>query len=79
MCSINAPRSLTGVDFSDHRNYWAHGYQAVMVTDTAFCRNRAYHTADETADRLDYRRMAMVVDGVHAAVQALAAEGARAP
>lgn len=70
--SINAPTSLVGVDFSDHRNYWALGLPAVMVTDTAFFRNPRYHTAQDTPDRLDYRRMAQVVQGVEAAIRDLA-------
>ena len=41
--SIRAPRSIPGMDFSDHRNYWPYGINAVMITDTAFFRNRAYH------------------------------------
>ena len=64
--SINAPPALVGVDFSDHLSYWAHGYPALMVTDTAFFRNAAYHEAGDTADRLDYRRMAQVVQAVAA-------------
>jgi len=32
VCSLKAPQWLTGVDFSDHRNYWSHGYNAVMVS-----------------------------------------------
>ncbi len=59
--SIRAPASLPGIDFSDHRNYWAHGYQAVMLTDTAFYRNKSYHTTNDTADRLDYQRLSDVV------------------
>jgi len=59
--SIRAPTSLPGVDFSDHLNYWAKGYDAVMLTDTAFYRNREYHTVNDTYDRLDYDRMGMVV------------------
>ena len=55
---------VVGVDFSDHLSYWAHGYPALMVTDTAFFRNAAYHEAGDTAERLDYRRMAQVVQGV---------------
>jgi Zn-dependent M28 family amino/carboxypeptidase len=70
--SINAPRLVPGVDFSDHVNYWDAGYDALMITDTAFYRNPNYHTALDTADTLDYRRMAMVVEGVQAAVLALA-------
>lgn len=66
--SINAPRLLPGIAFSDHLNYWKAGYPAVMITDTAFYRNPNYHTAFDTADTLDYTRMAQVVDGVKAAV-----------
>lgn len=69
--SINAPRWVPGVDFSDHMNYWDAGYPAVMITDTAFYRNPHYHTARDTPDTLDYVRMAQVVQGVHAAVRAL--------
>jgi peptidase M28-like protein len=70
--SFNAPSSVPGVDFSDHRNYWRAGYNAVMVTDTAFYRNPHYHTTQDTAETLDYGRMAMVVQGVYAAVLASA-------
>jgi hypothetical protein len=66
--SINAPRLIPGVDFSDHLNYWREGYPAVMITDTAFYRNGNYHTMGDTAERLDYRRMGQVVEGVYAAV-----------
>lgn len=70
--SISAPRSVPGIDFSDHRNYWEAGYDAVMITDTAFYRNPNYHTVRDTPDTLDYERMAKVVQGVYAAVLALA-------
>ncbi len=60
-----------GTDFSDHRNYWANGMPAVMVGDTAFVRNPNYHKPSDTADTLDYDRMAEVVDGVASAVIAL--------
>lgn len=70
--SINAPGIVPGVDFSDQLNYWRAGYDAVMITDSAFYRNRNYHTAQDTAEKLDYKRMAMVVEGVHAAVAEIA-------
>lgn len=70
--SINAPGFIVGVDFSDHLNYTREGFVGMMVTDTAFYRNKAYHTREDTWDRLDYRRMAKVVDGVMAAVLATA-------
>lgn len=66
--SIRAPESLPGMEFSDHRNYWPFGINALMITDTAFYRNPAYHTESDTADRLDYKRMAKVVVDVFAAI-----------
>jgi Zn-dependent M28 family amino/carboxypeptidase len=70
--SLTAPRFLPGVDFSDHANYWQAGYPAVMITDTAFYRNPHYHTRADTAETLDYQRMAQVVESVYAAVQEMA-------
>lgn len=72
--SINAPRSVPGIDLSDHRSYWEEGYPALMITDTAFYRNKAYHTENDTAQRLDYRRMGQVVEGVRQAVLDLLSE-----
>jgi len=39
-----------------------------MITDTAFLRNKRYHTIHDTPDTLDYKRMAKVVQGVYAAI-----------
>ncbi len=64
--SINAPRSVRGVDFSDHASYWRFDYPAVMITDTAFLRNPNYHRAGDTPETLDYTRMAQVVQAAHA-------------
>jgi Zn-dependent M28 family amino/carboxypeptidase len=66
--SINAPSSIQGVDFSDHRSYWAEDITALMVTDTAFYRNPNYHQLGDTADTLDYERLAKVTQGTYAAV-----------
>lgn len=70
--SMSAVPLIPGIDFSDHRNYWPYGSEAVMITDTAFYRNFAYHTLKDTADRLDYDRMAKVVQGAFAAINVLA-------
>jgi hypothetical protein len=43
-----------------------------MSTDTAFYRNHNYHTAHDTAEKLDYKRMGMVVEGVYATITELA-------
>ena len=68
--SIAAPAGLPGVSLSDHRNYWAHGYQAVMINDTSFLRNPHYHQKSDTIDTLDFARMTEVVKGVYAAMLA---------
>lgn len=62
--SINAPAIIPGIDFSDHLNYWQQGFDAVMITDTAFLRNLEYHKSGDSPDRLDYDKMAQVVTGV---------------
>ena len=64
--SIAAPSFVPAIDFSDHRNYWAQGMAALMVTDTAFFRNPRYHQPTDTWDTLDYRRMSEVVRLVYA-------------
>ncbi len=67
--SINAPSWLVGIDFSDHGSYWKDGYPAFMVTGTAFYRNDRYHKAEDTPDRLDYDRLAQVVQAVHGLIR----------
>lgn len=67
--SLNAPAAVPGVDFSDHRNYWPHDINAVMVTDTAFYRNKAYHTMDDTIGSLDFEAMAHVTVAVYEAAR----------
>jgi hypothetical protein len=68
--SINAPRIMQGIDWSDHRSYWAEGYPAMMVTDTSYLRNPNYHKGGDTYEKLDYARMAKVVQGVYAIAEA---------
>jgi hypothetical protein len=75
--SLNAPGLVPGVALSDHRAYWAYGYPAVMVTDTAMYRNLAYHSDDDLPETLDYARMAEVVAGLQAAVLDLSGERSR--
>lgn len=62
--AIAAPTWIPGIDWSDHLAYWDEGFDAVMITDTAPNRNDAYHDPEDTPDRLDYVRMAAVIDGV---------------
>jgi hypothetical protein len=64
--SIDAPESIPGIGDSDHSSFWRAGVSAAMVTDTAWYRNPRYHTARDTPDTLDYRRMSRIVEGVAA-------------
>jgi Zn-dependent M28 family amino/carboxypeptidase len=66
--TLNAPAVVVGIDFSDHWSYAKHGYEAVMVTDTAFYRNPHYHGRSDRPETLDYARMAKVVAGLHGAI-----------
>jgi Zn-dependent M28 family amino/carboxypeptidase len=70
-----APASIPGVGWSDHEAFWAAGFPAVMITDTAPFRNPYYHTRGDTPDRIDYERMTYVVDGLEAVVRRLARGG----
>jgi Zn-dependent M28 family amino/carboxypeptidase len=67
-----APWWVPGVWWSDHWSFWRQGYRAIMITDTAPYRNPFYHTPGDTPDKLDYDRMARVVDGIGAVVRNLA-------
>lgn len=66
--SFIGPKWLPGVDFSDHLNYWKFGYSAVMITNTAFYRNKNYHTADDAMEMLNISKMSMVIDEVYRAI-----------
>jgi len=63
---------IPGVDWSDHWSFWREGIPAVMITDTALYRYPYYHTAEDKPDKVDYRRLAQVVQGLTAVVRALA-------
>ena len=69
--SIKAPTWVQGIDFSDHLNYWKFGFSAVMITDTAFYRNKNYHKSTDTVETLDIKRMALVIDEVYVALKGL--------
>lgn len=66
--NLKAPSKIQGVDFSDHLNYWNAGYDAMMVTNTAFYRNKNYHQTTDTMETLDIPRMANVIDGIYYAI-----------
>ena len=72
---LSMPQLLVpGIRRSDHSSYWAYDYPAVMITDTADYRNPNYHMHTDTPDTLDYNRMAILLEGLIAMIEAQAAE-----
>jgi Zn-dependent M28 family amino/carboxypeptidase len=67
-----APATLPGIGWSDHSSFWEAGYPALMVTDTAPFRYPWYHHPDDSIDKIDFDRMAEVVNGLEHVVRALA-------
>jgi len=63
--SFKGTPSMSGIDFSDHLNYWLFDYNAVMITNTAFYRNKNYHRATDTMEKLDLNRMSLVIDEIY--------------
>ena len=58
------PGIVPGVAWSDQWAFWRNGYPALMVTDTAPFRYPYYHTAQDTADKVDYDKLSRVVIGL---------------
>ena len=50
---------------SDHANFWDQGYQAVMLTDTAFLRNPHYHGPRDVLANLDFDAMVELTLGLY--------------
>lgn len=57
-----APKWMQGIDFSDHLNYWKFGFSSLMITDTAFYRNKNYHKKTDRMETLNFSKMAQVID-----------------
>jgi Zn-dependent M28 family amino/carboxypeptidase len=71
---IAAPAAWPGIGWSDQWSFWQENYPAIMITDTALFRNPYYHTSLDTADRLDFEKMARVVEGIQRVVESLSGE-----
>jgi Zn-dependent M28 family amino/carboxypeptidase len=69
---VVALRSIPGIGWSDHWSFWQFGYKALMLTDTAPFRYPHYHTAQDTAEKLQYARLADAVQGIAGIVVHLA-------
>jgi hypothetical protein len=67
-----APGFIPGIAWSDHWSFAEHGFQAVMVTDTALFRYPHYHLPSDTPDKVDSEQLARVVKGIERVVRDLA-------
>jgi hypothetical protein len=65
------PAFIPGVSWSDQWSFWRHGYPGIMVTDTAPFRYPYYHSANDTPDKIDYDRFALVVSGMEKVIEDL--------
>jgi Zn-dependent M28 family amino/carboxypeptidase len=59
-----APGFIPGIDWSDHWSFAQHGFQAMMITDTAIFRYPHYHRPTDTPDKVDYERLARIAKGI---------------
>jgi hypothetical protein len=69
------PSIVPMVGASDHWSFWLQGYPSLMVTDTAPFRYPHYHKRTDTPDKIEYERLARVVEGLRGVVEDLAAGG----
>ncbi|WP_034040591.1 M28 family peptidase [Wocania ichthyoenteri] len=69
--SFQGSSLVAGVDFSDHLNYWNFNYPAVMITNTAFYRNKNYHTQNDTIETLDIDKMSAVIEQLFLSIKKL--------
>jgi hypothetical protein len=69
---VAAVELIPGITWSDHSAFWANGYEAFMITDTAPFRYPHYHEPSDTPDKIDYDRMTRVVMGTVEILRALA-------
>jgi len=65
------PAFIAGVSWSDQWSFWQEGYPAIMVTDTAPFRYPYYHSSNDTPDKLEYDRFALVVSGMEKVIEKL--------
>lgn len=60
--SQNLPESFNYVDSNDHKNYWKHGFPAILISDTK--EYRMQKNPNATRARMDYDKMADLVKGL---------------
>jgi len=64
-----APGFVPGIGWSDHWAFAQHGFQTVMITDTALYRYPHYHRPTDTPDKVDFERLARVVKAIERVIR----------
>lgn len=64
-----APDIIPGIGWSDHWAFAQHGFQALMVTDTAVYRYPHYHEPTDTPDKVDTEKVARIVKGMERVIR----------
>lgn len=67
--TLVAPDYVAGINRSDHFAFWHNGFKAVVISDTAFYRNKNYHRETDTIDTLDFDSMTQIVKGMRKALK----------
>jgi hypothetical protein len=68
------PGFVPGIGWSDHWSFEREGYPAFMITDTAPFRYEHYHRGTDTVNRIDFPRLAKVIEGLTKTVPELLEE-----
>jgi hypothetical protein len=67
MYSFSLPESYYPINSQDHLNYQRYGFPAMVITDTSEHRN-IKDSEKSVVDRLDYRKMSLLVQGLYQVV-----------
>lgn len=67
--SFSCTPKLPGLDFSDHLNYWKFSYDAILITNTAYYRNKNYHEETDKFETLNLKMMSAVIDELYLTVK----------
>jgi Peptidase family M28 len=65
------PDAIPGTGWSDHWAFAQHGFQALMITDTAPFRYVHYHQPSDTPDKVDTESVARLVKGIERVIRDL--------
>jgi len=68
------PGFVPGISWSDHWAFAQQGWPAIMVTDTAPFRYAHYHEQTDMPQQVDFRRLALVVEGMEQVIASLRRE-----